>query len=674
MQTSTMLRGKQALKTSRIGSTKSFARPGRAGSVSVSAKYKVVDGVVVLEPKSAPATSAPAAPAPAPVAVEAPPAAVVEQAPEAASPVAAVTDVLDNTGDAAVAAASAAVDAASDAAAAAADAAAAAADAAAEAAAAAQAAAEEAAAAASGLVSGAAGAVSDLTDSITGSVTGLTDSVTEGVSSLTSSVGSSVSEVTGAAGQAVGDALGAVGGAVSTVTDTVGSTLSATTSAVGSTLKQVADTIDATTTSVSTTTSALVQGVESSVAATTAAVWGAVPAPAQEALVQAGGAVGSAASFAAEYPAPTLVLAGAVVVPAAVNAYKARYGGYAGELAPQAVSELLAGEEPALLLDVRPEAARKADGLPELKLGARFKAVALPVSVAAAQVQRATPAPVMRGVRSRDELTLQVYAAFVANLRQVATPLTKVVVMDREDSEAARAVARALRAEGLFSAYVAADGYKGWVGAGLPVTKERGVEYDASAADLISDNIEVVAKQAGALATRLKDPQVAVPVASTTAVGAVALYNYHVTLQLIALAGMGITLYTEIDKYGSLAGAVEAWKKALTPKPKPAQTPVAKKSAPPPPPKKAAAAPPAGLPPVPVFFKAAPAADAAKPAAAPAPATPPAPAAPPAPKAEAPAAPAPAAPAASTNGNGAAPAPPKAVAPPAEAATTSVKQ
>jgi len=38
--------------------------------------------------------------------------------------------------------------------------------------------------------------------------------------------------------------------------------------------------------------------------------------------------------------------------------------------------------------------------------------------------------------------------------------------------------------------------------------------------------------QATRLATRLKDPKVAVPVASTTAAVSVALYNYHTTLQV----------------------------------------------------------------------------------------------------------------------------------------------
>ncbi len=126
----------------------------------------------------------------------------------------------------------------------------------------------------------------------------------------------------------------------------------------------------------------------------------------------------------------------------------------------------------------------------------RFKAAALPLSFAQEQVARAD-AKVLRAVGSKEELVLDVHAAFVAGLKQVCvhaprarsargraserappspadgrdphafcfarphracvqvtTPLTKVVVLDRDASDAARDVARALRRGGLFSAYV----------------------------------------------------------------------------------------------------------------------------------------------------------------------------------------------------------------------------
>jgi hypothetical protein len=49
-----------------------------------------------------------------------------------------------------------------------------------------------------------------------------------------------------------------------------------------------------------------------------------------------------------------------------------RYAGYAGELSPAAVQELLLAESPALLVDIRPDAVRAKQGLLLLKLSARW--------------------------------------------------------------------------------------------------------------------------------------------------------------------------------------------------------------------------------------------------------------------------------------------------------------
>lgn len=48
-----------------------------------------------------------------------------------------------------------------------------------------------------------------------------------------------------------------------------------------------------------------------------------------------------------------------------------RFGGFAGELPASEVLQLLSAEEPALVLDVRPDALREKEGLLQLKLGAR---------------------------------------------------------------------------------------------------------------------------------------------------------------------------------------------------------------------------------------------------------------------------------------------------------------
>lgn len=101
------------------------------------------------------------------------------------------------------------------------------------------------------------------------------------------------------------------------------------------------------------------------------------------------------------------------------------------------------------------------------------------------------------------------------------------------------------------------------------------------------------------MATRLKDPAVAVPVAGTTVLGAAALYYYHITLELIGIGGLRCesrsllapcmaamadhypavyltsclygtscdcswSLYSELSKYDSPQAAVAAWGAALS--------------------------------------------------------------------------------------------------------------
>lgn len=61
--------------------------------------------------------------------------------------------------------------------------------------------------------------------------------------------------------------------------------------------------------------------------------------------------------------------------------YKGRFGGYAGEAAPEKVFELLSQDDNIFLVDIRSEVQREKEGLPQLKLGARFKVAAFPLQV-----------------------------------------------------------------------------------------------------------------------------------------------------------------------------------------------------------------------------------------------------------------------------------------------------
>lgn len=68
--------------------------------------------------------------------------------------------------------------------------------------------------------------------------------------------------------------------------------------------------------------------------------------------------------------------------------YKGRYGGYAGEASPEKVAELLSADDNIFLVDIRPEETREKEGLPQLKLAARYKVAAFPLQVCALEVEQ----------------------------------------------------------------------------------------------------------------------------------------------------------------------------------------------------------------------------------------------------------------------------------------------
>ena len=96
----------------------------------------------------------------------------------------------------------------------------------------------------------------------------------------------------------------------------------------------------------------------------------------------------SAVQFVAAYPVQLSLGVAAVAVPLTVKYLKARYGGYAGELDPFVAYDALLNDD-ALLVDIRTEAERQADGLPELKYASRFKATVWePLELEAAVMKR----------------------------------------------------------------------------------------------------------------------------------------------------------------------------------------------------------------------------------------------------------------------------------------------
>ncbi|GAX84176.1 hypothetical protein CEUSTIGMA_g11599.t1 [Chlamydomonas eustigma] len=272
-------------------------------------------------------------------------------------------------------------------------------------------------------------------------------------------------------------------------------------------------------------------------------------------------AVSSVSDTATHYPRESAVAAAVVAVPVIMGVIKAgKPEGYSGDIEPALVRallqediEALAELDPSLyrrlqknavgknldyvLIDIREDEEREGKGRPELKLGARFKVAALPLSTADTLI---SPDLARRG-RNMEVLKLDIAAAIIAGLKEVKSQLANVVIMDNTGSSKAREVARALRREGVFQAYVMKGGYQQWVSQDLPTSE--GATYETNASLLIKDEVEFLTEKAQATWEEVKKPEVGLPILGGTVVGSIALINYHTTLQVIGLWVLASSVY-----------------------------------------------------------------------------------------------------------------------------------
>lgn len=388
-------------------------------------------------------------------------------------------------------------------------------------------AASEATAAALDAFSDLSSTVGGATDQITGAASLFSDQLFGTVTSVTQSLGeqlgSGAKVVEGAAGGALGVANEALGGVTSAVTE-------ATSLAAATTAELEGAATSALTTVTEATGSAL------------SGVVGSLPPEVRDGLGVAAsslaGATSSLAQLINQHPNEAATVAGVAGATVFVNWYGSSFAGFSGELDPATVKALLQDDsgKDAILIDIREEEQRETDGLPELKLGARYRAAALPLSAADAFMIKQTS--------DRQALRLGVSAALIAGLKQVQkSSSSSVVIMDAKgQGNTAKELARALRKEGVSQAYVMRGGFEGWVNADLPVA-EDGAEYSASPALFVKDEIELLASQAKLFAQQLQRPENALPVLGVTAFASVVLINYHTTLQVIGLWGTAFSIY-----------------------------------------------------------------------------------------------------------------------------------
>ncbi|KAK9835242.1 hypothetical protein WJX81_008278 [Elliptochloris bilobata] len=380
---------------------------------------------------------------------------------------------------------------------------------------------------------------------------GVTDSTSAGVSGALEGLAGAAGGVTEAGAglvqrfnEASGSVVGGASDAASGVADSVGGVV-----AEGQAAAAAA--ADAAAAALSQTAAAVQGGIDAGVqtaADAAGAAAAALPEPVRDALAAAAAPAAKAASqvaaaVAADPRLGAAAAAAAVGVPA-VAVWRARYGGFAGVLAPQAAFEALQ-EEDAVLVDMRPDAARARDGVPELRFGARGKG-------AAVQVERLPPGLAGR-VRDTKRLEYDIAAAVVAGLVKVGAR-TRVVVMDGGDGRAVR-LARALRSVGRPRSYVLQGGFRAWQGAGLPV--RAGDSYAASALDALADEAAMLQAGTSAALSGLGTPLGLAAGAGAAALAGAFVVDWHRGLQFIGALGPLATAAGRALQYDSPQDAWE---------------------------------------------------------------------------------------------------------------------
>jgi len=394
----------------------------------------------------------------------------------------------------------------------------------------------------SGLTSNVTGSAGEVAGKLTSSVTGLTSGVTgtagEVAGKLTSTVSGAFSSVTGQLNQATSGVQSSVGSAVDTFSSATSAATQKVQDVLGTATASVQQALDSTNQQFTTVTTQVTTAVDS----TTQQVLDSLPAPVTEGVVVIGKGLGFVGSQVVQHPVAAGVVTLAVAVPAGLNWYKGRYGGYAGEVSPQLALDLLQGDdEQIFLVDIRPEEEREENGVALLKRAARFRVAAFPL------LSDVVPPKLAKEVTNVAELTLLTNAAYIAGLAPVGGQLTKIIVMDGSGGDKARDVARALVAVGMPLSYVLEGGFQAWSAAELPVAEAS--DYEASAAAALADNVEVIAEKAGEVVTTVSQPNVAVPLIAGTATTAIAVYNWHYTLEYIGVLGVLLTIANKLSQY-----------------------------------------------------------------------------------------------------------------------------
>ncbi|KAJ0255562.1 Rhodanese/Cell cycle control phosphatase superfamily protein [Hirschfeldia incana] len=205
------------------------------------------------------------------------------------------------------------------------------------------------------------------------------------------------------------------------------------------------------------------------------------------------------------------------------------YGGYAGDLSPKSTLELLTSREKPVLVDVRPEALREKDGIPDLRRAARFRYSSVALPEVDGEVKR-----LLRGGREVEDALA---AVIIKNLKAVQDR-SKVIVMDA-DGTRSKGIARALRKLGIKRPYLVQGGFRSWVKEGLRVKEPK----PETTLTILNEEAEAILEEIN------PSPLQVVGVGVGVLAGSYALFEWEKTLQLIAVIGLGLTIYQRLASY-----------------------------------------------------------------------------------------------------------------------------
>ncbi|KAJ0972246.1 hypothetical protein J5N97_020205 [Dioscorea zingiberensis] len=205
------------------------------------------------------------------------------------------------------------------------------------------------------------------------------------------------------------------------------------------------------------------------------------------------------------------------------------YGGYSGDLSPEMALELLKNEDGTVLIDVRPEALRENDGVPDLRRAARsrYASITLPEVDDSLRKQ-------LKGGKEIDDTLM---AVVIKNLKLVQDG-SKVIVMDTNGSRS-KSIARSLRKLGVKKPYLLQGGFQSWAKKGLRIKELK----SETALTVLNEEAEAI------LEDIRPTPALVIGYALGLSAAFYALTEWEKTLQVIGIIGLGQTLYRRFASY-----------------------------------------------------------------------------------------------------------------------------